>query len=238
MLFTAILFLSLSSVHALLASAPRLLVLGLGGVGRAVVGEATNRGYFDCIRGTSRSPASDDIILFQADSIGSVLPECTHVLITIPPPRDEDATFDAVLNELGSKLPRGAWLGFVSTSGVYGNHDGAWVTEESPLYCTTESSTFRYIEHENMWKEVSKRCGLKCRIFRCAGLYGPDRSALHTLWKKRSFSIAPAAGITNRIHESDVGRAIVASMIDSSQEEDVRVYKISRTMSQKQEILS
>ena len=115
----------------------------------------------------------------------------------------------------------------MSTSGVYGNHNGEWVTEESPLYCSEQSPTFRYIEHENKWREISQQCGWTCRVFRCAGLYGPDRSALHTLWKKRVLNVSPAAGITNRIHETDVARAIVASMMDSSQQHDFCVYNLS-----------
>ena len=118
----------------------QLLVLGLGGVGRAVVKEASNSGYYDRIQGTSRSSpnsaTNDGVVLFESDSIGSILPKCTHVLITIPPPREHDAVFESVVKALESKLPPGAWLGFVSTSGVYGNHNGAWVTEESPLYCS------------------------------------------------------------------------------------------------------
>lgn len=231
MFLTLIILLILSASHALVAPDPRLLVLGLGGVGRACLNEATKCGYFDCIQGTSRSPStSEDIILFTPDSIGSILPECTHVLITIPPPRDEDddSVFDAVVNELKVKLPQGAWLGFVSTSGVYGNHDGVWVTEESPLYCSEKSPTFRYIQHEKMWQQLSKRSGWVGRTFRCSGLYGPERSALHTLWKKQALTVSPTAGITNRIHETDVARAIVASMIDSPQEqEDFRVYNLS-----------
>lgn len=223
------------SVTLAISSSPRLLILGLGGVGRAVFCEASNEGYFQGgILGTSRSPSADDpIIEFTPESVGSVLPDCTHVLITIPPPREEDAVFEAVVEQFESNLPRGAWLGFVSTSGVYGNHNGAWVTEESPLYCSEDSPTFRYVLYEQKWRKISERCGWACRIFRCAGLYGPDRSALHTLWNKRILNISPAAGITNRIHETDVARAIVASMQASSSSgttlssDDFRVYNLS-----------
>ena len=228
-MFSAFIFLLGLSVSQAIAPAPRLLILGLGNVGRAVRNEAAKSGYFENrIYGTSRSPVHNDgEILFDPESLGSMLPKCTHVLVTIPPPREKDEVYDAVIQILESKLPRGSWLGFVSTSGVYGNHDGAWVTEESPLYCSEDSPTYRYLKQEQNWRELSHRYGWTCYIFRCAGLYGPARSALHTLWKMRTFSIAPATGITNRIHETDVARAIVASMIMASQLKGCRLYNLS-----------
>jgi len=232
MVRAAIILLSSFSVVEAIAPAPRLLLMGLGNVGRAVQHDTSCRGFFDDrIQGTSRSPDDDNnkAVLFTPGSISALMPKCTHVLITIPPPREEDPVFDAVMKEVESRLPRGAWLGFVSTTGVYGHHDGAWVTEESPLYCSESSPTHRYIEHENKWRELSQRCRWTCRIFRCAGLYGPDRSALHTLWKKRTLTISPAADITNRIHETDVARAIVASMVAASEPrtDGFRAYNLS-----------
>ena len=218
-------------VAAGMALQPRLLVLGLGNVGRAVVHEAESHDYFDKdrIQGTSRSSTYNGAILFSPDTIRSVLPDCTHVLITIPPPREEDPVFDDVVQELESNLCRGAWLGFVSTSGVYGHHDGDWVTEESPLRCSEDSPTFRYIRHEEEWQERSRHCGWTYRVFRCAGLYGSDRSALHTLWKRKVLDVSRESGITNRIHETDVARAIVASMTmpPNDIEEVFRLYNLS-----------
>jgi nucleoside-diphosphate-sugar epimerase len=221
MFLVALLLFGLTTTYAI-TLAPRLLVLGLGNVGRAVVHEASSLGVY--VQGTSRSPCDDGkTVLFEPDSIRSVLIECTHVLITIPPPREKDPVFDAVVRELEAHFVRGAWFGFVSSSGVYGNHDGAWVTEESPSFCSEDSPTYRYIRHEELWRERAQRCGWTFRIFRCAGLYGPERSALHSLWKGRTMNVSPTAGITNRIHETDVARAIVASMAMPSKG-DSRVY--------------
>jgi nucleoside-diphosphate-sugar epimerase len=222
MFHVALLLFGLASTYAV-TLVPRLLVLGLGNVGRAVVHEASSHGAY--VQGTSRSPCDDGkTVLFEPDSIGSALIECTHVLITIPPPRESDPVFDAVVRELEAHFVRGGWLGFVSTSGVYGNHDSAWVTEESPLLCSEDSPTYRYIRHEELWRERAQRFGWTFRVFRCAGLYGPERSALHTLWKKRTMNVSPTAGLTNRIHEADVARAIVASMAMPSKPGDCRVY--------------
>lgn len=228
MFLVALLLLGLSTSHTINLS-PRLLVLGLGNVGRAVVREAALHGAFvDRIQGTSRSATDDGkTVLFEPDSIRPALTKCTHVLITIPPPQDEDTVFDAVIRELETHLCRVAWVGFVSTSGVYGNHDGAWVTEESSLLCSDDSPTHRYIKHEELWRDRAQRCGWTFRIFRCSGLYGPERSALHTLWKTRTMNLSPTAGVTNRIHEADVARAIVASMVMPLQERDYRVYNLA-----------
>lgn len=203
------------------------------------------------------SPECVESIDFDSyEKLEEILPTCTHVLITIPPvdpsttapsnDENNDATLllggrpiqwkyfcDRVLNHptysIQDLLPSNSWVGFVSSTSVYGNHDGEWVSEESEVKCKPGTNGELYYRAENEWRNASKECGWRMHVFRCAGLYGNGRSAIHTLRKKgiasigldgerasageekRSKKISP----TSRIHEEDVSRAILSAMMNN-----------------------
>ena len=222
-------FILLCLLHCTVAfsSPSRLLILGLGNVGQAVADEANS--HFEWIRGTSRGTSSDDGLVVPFSSASSYFAEVSHLLVTIPP---NDA-MDKVMESLRRNLPRRTWIGVVSTTGVYGNHNGAWVDEESPLLCSDPSSAFRFCCYEQKWVELAKENNWTLAIFRCAGLYGPNRSALHTMWR-RGYSPPSQDGVTNRIHESDVARAIVSGMRQSS----TGVFNLSDDVPEKRSVVS
>ncbi|KAL3935533.1 MAG: hypothetical protein SGBAC_008961 [Bacillariaceae sp.] len=144
--------------------------------------------------------------MFQDDSYYS------HVLIAMPPVDEYyQAVLDSFLLSAESKRPK--WLGMVSTTGVYGNHNGDWVTEESELKCTIESGSKAplYVQWERAFeKAVLGSTHNQVRVFRCAGIYDSTKSALHTLWKQKkreaatteaSSSAAAAATIRDNQHQ-------------------------------------
>jgi hypothetical protein len=201
-----------SSLSSITTGHQNLLILGLGNVGQALFDQAQASQSFASVRGTKRNPTttSDDesVIPFSLESIQPLLPDCTHLLVTIPP----NPSMPDIMTMVSQHLSPRAWIGVVSTTGVYGNHDGAWVTEESPLNCGIDSNARRYVEYEQEWQSLSMG-GRPLAVFRCAGLYGPTRSALHTVWNQGCrIESAPTNGITNRIHEYDVAKAILAAM--------------------------
>jgi nucleoside-diphosphate-sugar epimerase len=207
------------------------------------------------IRRISFDPATISSVLFsEGSSTGSS--GMSHVLFTIPLSSDPDPNMQSVLdlvqNWFNSSTvtptsetshppnPR-RWLGLLSTTGVYGNHDGGWVTEESPLLCDENSNAFLYKQLEEDWIQLSLECqkrqqdqvakennnspqGRLC-IFRCAGIYDSSRSALHTVYKQGYHPSARSSSTdvsnndsgtvskTNRIHSSDLARAVVQSML-------------------------
>jgi nucleoside-diphosphate-sugar epimerase len=183
----------------------------------------------NCIRKVLVNTGNDDDPLF------------THVLITIPPPDDgrRDENLEDTFAELEKTLLPGTWVGLLSTTAVYGNHNGAIVTEESECNTVMGNTTAvvataasRFLRHELEWHERARRAGLQLRIFRCAGIYGPGRSALHTVFRKgwtqngprNSRSTDDGGGddskqttvfgpnVTNRIHSKDLARAVLGSM--------------------------
>jgi nucleoside-diphosphate-sugar epimerase len=190
------------------ATSFELFVYGLGNVGLEV-SRTLSRSEWIVHGTTRRSNLELDLYSIPPEDIPVYLSKATHVLITIPATSDISSN---VLSQVsGSISEKCRWVGFVSTTGVYGNHDGARVTEESELLSNSES-TMSYIQYENMLTSSLKNTPLA--IFRCSGLYGQTRSALHTLWKEGFQSKFSSSNIypTNRIHEHDVARAIVNCM--------------------------
>jgi len=203
-----------------------LFILGLGNVGSKVANFAANTDLFETIIGTSRDPESTSKLLGEdievkeplVEEISAQIDECTHLLISVPVVDGTSELLASVCHriEAGSK----SWVGVISTTGVYGNHDGEEVVEESELRYMSDSSADRHVKNEKRWQTLADEKGFTCHIFRCAGLYGPTRSALHTLWKKGMPS-RTVDGVTNRIHEQDVAAAVVAGMIDPAIESGV-----------------
>ena len=215
-----------------------LLIIGYGNVGKSVAREAGDPTHFDWIRGTSRSANDNDGVVVPFQQCREYLTAATHVIVTIQASavaspddtndgvhhdtnddKDPNRGHDTTMRMVSENASRLSWLGIVSTTGVYGNHDGAWVTEQSDLLAPPDSSSQRYIRYEQQWTSIAERLDCDLCIFRCAGLYGPSRSALHTLWKKGRPSTVGTNrtdGITNRIHEQDVGRAVCAAMQQST----------------------
>jgi nucleoside-diphosphate-sugar epimerase len=141
---------------------------------------------------------------------GTVLRGTTHLLVSVPP----DADGDPVLDEHGgdiAALRDLAWLGYLSTTGVYGDRGGAWVDETSMLAPSGERGR-RRAAAEAGWLELHRRYGLPVHVFRLAGIYGPGRSALETVRQGRARRIDKPGQVFSRIHVADIVQVLRASM--------------------------
>ena len=219
----------------------RLLVFGLGNVGSLVAERGVSLQvddgvpFFEHVYGTTRTIQDIDgvqsIGFDDYQELKKILSSCTHVLVTIPPlnpPPDIDTNInsnqhycDPVLNNstysIKDILPTNTWIGYISSTSVYGNHDGEWVTENSEVKCEAGTRAEVYLKAENEWITAAKECDWKLHIFRCAGLYSINRSALHTIRKNGVEVIDNASSKkigspTSRIHEEDVSRAVLSAM--------------------------
>ena len=221
----------------------KLLVFGLGNVGSLVAKMASSSlpSNFERVYGTTRSGkeiVNVDTIQFDSyEDVRDIIPSCTHILVTIPPidsnsttnttfiggrPRNWSYFCDPVLNNpclrLSETVKPNTWIGYVSSTSVYGNHNGDWVNEDSDTKCEPKSKGALYLRAENEWIDAAKSFGWKVNVFRCAGLYGDGRSALHTIRKQgiqqeTKSSAMKVGNPTSRIHEEDVARAILSAMI-------------------------
>ncbi len=134
----------------------------------------------------------------------------THVLVSIPP----DAEGDPVLDRHGgdiADLPRLAWLGYLSTTGVYGDRGGGWVDEGSALQPTGERGRRRVIAEEG-WRKLWRERGVPVHIFRLAAIYGPGRSPFAALRAGVAKRIDKPDQVFSRIHVEDLARVLAASI--------------------------
>jgi nucleoside-diphosphate-sugar epimerase len=141
---------------------------------------------------------------------GTLLADATHLLSSVPP----DDRGDPVLDLHGEDIAaaRGLrWIGYLSTTGVYGDRAGGWVDEEAPLIPTGERGR-RRVAAEARWLDLVRRHGSLVHIFRLAGIYGPGRNALDTVRAGRAQRIVKPGQIFSRIHVADIAQVLRASM--------------------------
>jgi nucleoside-diphosphate-sugar epimerase len=187
----------------------RLLVFGLGYTGTAVARAAVSAGY--SVSGTIRSapePGDDGIVRIDFAHAHDAIAGATHLLCTAAP----DASGDPVLSfyrpaiETASRL---RWIGYLSTTGVYGDCNGAWVDEAS-VPAPGSDRSLRRLAAEEDWRRLSDRCAVD--LFRLAGIYGPRRSAFDDLRAGTARRISKPGHTFGRIHRDDIVRAVIASM--------------------------
>jgi nucleoside-diphosphate-sugar epimerase len=134
----------------------------------------------------------------------------THVLVSVPP----DAVGDPVLDRLGddiAALPGLSWLGYLSTTGVYGDRAGGWVDETAALLPSGERGR-RRVAAEAGWIALWRRRGAPVHIFRLAAIYGPGRSPFDALRAGTAKRVEKSGQVFSRIHVEDLARVLRASM--------------------------
>ncbi len=193
----------------------RLFVFGAGFSSKAFIEEV--RDQFEWISGTTRSAEkAEDLratgiepFLFsggeKGDGIADALAQATHVLVSIAP----NETGDPVLNQHGGDIAAGrpGWIGYLSTVGVYGNHDGAWVDEETPCRPVSKRSVQR-VAAENAWLSFAREHDLPVQIFRLSGIYGPGRNTFENFKKGTARRLVKPGQVFNRIHVADIAGAL------------------------------
>ncbi|HLI19720.1 MAG TPA: SDR family oxidoreductase [Stellaceae bacterium] len=168
------------------------------------------------IIGTSRDGSAAPFPLERFDrehrlpNAAASLAGATHLLISIPP----DAAGCPVIDCHGADIAaaRGLrWIGYLSSTNVYGDRGGAWVDETSPLAPSGERGR-RRVAAEAKWLELGRRTGVPVQIFRLAGIYGPQRSPLDALRAGTARRIVKPDQVFSRIHVADLAAALAASM--------------------------
>lgn len=147
----------------------------------------------------------------------SALGDTTHLVISIAPPRNEDtenpdSPVDPVLisiadRKLAEIAPQLEWIGYLSTVGVYGHHDGTWIDENTAPAPTSERSRQR-ARAEAEWLAFGEAQELPVGIFRLSGIYGPGRNALVSADKGTSRRLVKKDQVFNRIHVRDIAKAL------------------------------
>ena len=132
------------------------------------------------------------------------------ILVSAPPSAEGDPTLDRFAGLIAS-APDAAWIGYLSTTGVYGDHGGAWVDETTPATPQSRSSELRFAA-EQAWLSLGRESGKAVQIFRLTGIYGPGRNALVNLAQGTARRIVKPGQVFNRIHVADIAATLLASL--------------------------
>jgi len=201
-------------------TAIRLFVFGLGYTGLAFA--RSMRDAAAGIGGTVRSP--DKAAELRAEGIeamafdgkrpgvgvAAALAAATHILVTI----SQGEGGDPVLALHGDDIMAArdlAWFGYLSTVGVYGDHGGAWIDEETPPDPRVARTAAR-IAVEKAWTEFGRRRDMPAGIFRLAGIYGPGRNPFVKLAEGSAHRIVKPGQVFNRIHVADIAATLRAAI--------------------------
>ncbi|MGB8814153.1 MAG: SDR family oxidoreductase [Paracoccaceae bacterium] len=188
-----------------------LLSLGHGYSAQALAARLLPQGWR--IIGTTRSPAKAaalraqgiEPLLWPGSSLADALAQATHLLSSIAP----DDLGDPVLAAHAPEIARAdlQWVGYLSTTGVYGDHHGAWVDEYTALTPTTRRGHQR-VTAETQWQALD----LPLHIFRLAGIYGPGRGPFEKVRDGTARRILKPGQVFSRIHVDDIAQVLAASI--------------------------
>lgn len=192
-----------------------VMIFGCGFSGTAIAKAFAGDGV--CVSGTTRSAEKTEALrragiqafLFDGETMEEglvqALADVTHLVQSIAPGKA-----DPLLRLLGEDgaglLPRLEWIGYLSTVGVYGDHKGAWINEETPCVPVSGRSKER-LEAEEGWLAMGAKRGVPAAVLRLSGIYGPGRNAFCNLEKGTARRLIKKDQVFNRIRVEDIGAA-------------------------------
>ena len=195
------------------------LILGCGFSGLSIARALAPDGR---VGGTRREPSAlaglreRGIEAFALDGtvtaeLRAALGTVTHLVSSVAPARappldDPMLELFRPLIEAGA-LPALAWIGYLSTIGVYGDHGGRWVDEDTPCTSSQPRSIAR-VEAERAWSALGGRAGVPIALFRLSGIYGPGRNAVRDALLGRARILIKPGQVFNRIHVDDLATGV------------------------------
>lgn len=193
------------------------LIFGFGYTAKALAPKLVAAGFK--VIATSRSPEDHQhdnsdiqVIDFNSSKVEHYLSLATHLLFCIPP---TSGLGDIVLNNhaeaIKKQAPHLKWLGYLSSTGVYGDHEGNWVNEDSVCIPHTATGMAR-LQAEQAWTPFAEKHQLPLHIFRLSGIYGPERNALERLLQGKKQSVFKENQVFCRIHVEDIVSTLLASI--------------------------
>jgi nucleoside-diphosphate-sugar epimerase len=171
----------------------RLLVFGLGYAASHLAARLRIEGWR--VVGTTRDGRGDTLRFEDEAAIRAEAAAATHILSSVPPDGDVDPVLDRYADVLG-----GRWVGYLSSTGVYGDCGGAWVDESAPI--GTGRRTARAAA-DAAWLRVG------ARVFRLPGIYGPGRSPLDRVAAGKAHRV-DAPNVFSRVHVDDIVSGVIA----------------------------
>lgn len=191
-----------------------LLSLGHGYSARALARRLLPQGW--TVLGTTREPGKADAlraegvepVSWDRAAVAEALGRATHLLVSAGPDADGDPSLRLCRDAIAARAPALDWAGYLSTTGVYGDHGGDWVDEDTPLTPGTRRGQWR-LQAETDWRAVP---GLPLHIFRLAGIYGPGRGPFEKVRNGTARRIVKPGQVFSRIHVEDIAQVLEASI--------------------------
>ena len=195
----------------------KAFIFGAGYSGKAFAAARTDRSVR--IAGTTRSAekfgelraAGIEPFAFDGESltgdVAAQLAGTTHLIVSIAPGEAGDRVLDVARDAIAGAMPDLAWIGYLSTVGVYGDHAGGWVDEESECRPVSRRSVMR-VAAESEWLALGEETGLPVAVLRLSGIYGPGRNAFVNLEKGTAKRLVKPGQVFNRIHAADIADAL------------------------------
>lgn len=191
-----------------------LVCLGLGYCARYYVAEFGMR--FDGVAGTSRTPQPAgrvEMLAFDggkpSHELQASIAAATHLLISAGPHEAGDPILASLRNHIAAASDLQSLI-YLSSLGVYGDHDGAWV-DESATTIPAHARGGARLHAEQGWQALGRERGVPVAVLRLAGIYGPGQNAFTRLLAGRAHRVNKPGHVFNRIHVADIAQAIDAA---------------------------
>lgn len=169
-----------------------------------ILGTSRTEKNFELIRQSGAKPFVFDGI-FSAELLAE-MKTVTHLIQSIAPGPGGDQAAAQLATNLRDYLPRVKWIAYLSTIGVYGDHQGAWITEDTPTHPQSTRSKER-VDAEVAWQSLAGEANVPLAVFRLAGIYGPGRNAIVSLKSGTAQRVIKKDQVFNRIRVEDIARA-------------------------------
>lgn len=194
-----------------------LLSFGHGFSARALAPLLLPRGWR--VIGTTRSEEKARVmqeegveaLIWPGADMTEALGAATHLLLSVMPDDDGDPVLAELEDAIAANADHLEWVGYLSTTGVYGDHAGGWVDETTPLTPSTRRGHQR-VKAEAQWQALAARTGLPLHIFRLAGIYGPGRGPFAKVRRGTARRIIKPGQVFSRIHVDDIAQVLAASI--------------------------
>jgi len=178
----------------------KLLIFGLGYTASRFADRMAARGWE--VSGTTRDGRSGSLLFADETAVRAAIRGATHILSSVPPDGDADPVLTRYGNALA--LAPARWLGYLSSTGVYGDAQGAWVDESAPVGIGRRTAR---ADADLAWQALRS----DIHVFRLPGIYGPGRSALDRVRAGRAHRINLPQQVFSRAHVDDIVSALIAS---------------------------
>ncbi len=146
--------------------------------------------------------------LYPGADMIPALDAASHLLISAGPDDGSDPVLAELHDQIAPRAGQFAWVGYLSTTGVYGDHGGGWVDEDTPLTPATRRGQAR-VAAEAAWQSIPD---LPLHIFRLAGIYGPGRGPFAKVRNGTARRIIKQGQVFSRTHVADIARVLAASI--------------------------